>query len=206
MLNRILFRYFGDGFEKDWWIGMIQQVISLLLVVTLLTIAGLWFLGGQTSEFEGKVDIAAPADAIFAQLVSSENRSKWQKEVASIVRSPEKLQAESKIKLRLNYGSQVVDATDEVMRIDAGEWYSYRTTAPHLSRVTVFKIKPAVDPETDLPIPNTFELSCRTTETPVDMSRFWAAFSRPNVKARVDAELALIKEQAEAVARSKSAE
>ena len=50
MLNRILFRYFGDGFEKDWWIGFIQQILSILLVVALLTIAGLWFLGGQTSE------------------------------------------------------------------------------------------------------------------------------------------------------------
>jgi len=123
-----------------------------------------------------------------------------------IVRSSEKLEAESKIRLRLNYGSQVVDATDEVMRIDPGEWYSYRTTAPHLSRVTVFKIKPALDPETDLPIPNTLELSCRTTEKAVDMARFWAAISRRNVKARVDSELAIIKEQAEAAARSQSAE
>lgn len=206
MLNRILFRIFGDGFEKDWWLGFIQQVLSILLVLSLLTIAGLWFLGGQTSEYEGKVNIEAPADAIFAQLISSENRSKWQKEASSIVRSPEKLEAKSQIKLRLNYGSQVVDANDEVMRIVTDEWYSYRTTAPHLSRVTVFKIKPAIDPETDLPIPNTLELSCRTTEQAVDMSRFWAAISRPNVKSRVDTELAIIKEQAEATARSKSAE
>jgi hypothetical protein len=206
MLNRILFRIFGDGFEQDWWLGFIQQVLSILVVVALLTVAGLWFLGGQTSEYEGKVNIEAPADAIFAQLISSENRSKWQTEAASIVRSPDKLEAKSLIKLRLHYGSQVVDATDEVMRIDAGEWYSYRTTAPHLSRVTVFKIKAALDPETDLPIPNTLELSCRATQKAVDMSRFWAAFSKPNVKARVDAELALIKEQAEAAARSKSAE
>ena len=206
MLNRILFRYFGDGFEKDWWIGITKQVLSLLFLVTLLTVVGLWFLGGKTSEYEGKVNIAAPADAIFAQLISSENRSKWQTEAAMIVRSSEKLEAESKIRLRLNYGSQVVDATDEVMRIDPGEWYSYRTTAPHLSRVTVFKIKPALDPETDLPIPNTLELSCRTTEKAVDMARFWAAISRRNVKARVDSELAIIKEQAEAAARSQSAE
>lgn len=206
MLNRILFRIFGDGFEQDWWIGVIQQVLSLLLVVALLTVAGLWFLGGQTSEYEGKVNIEAPADAIFAQLVSSENRSKWQKEAAAIVHSQEKLETKSHIKLRLNYGSQVVDANDEVMRIVADEWYSYRTTAPHLSRVTVFKIKPALDPETDLPIPNTLELSCRTTEQAVDMSRFWAALSKPDVKARVEAELAIIKAEAEATARTKSAE
>jgi hypothetical protein len=206
MLNRILFRIFGDGFEKDWWIGFIKWLLCLLLIVALMTVTGLWFLGGQTSEYEGKININAPADAIFVQLVSSENRSKWQKEASSIVRSPENLEAKSQIKLRLNYGSQVVDATDEVMRIVSDEWYSYRTTAPHLSRVTVFKIKPALDPETDLPIPNTMELSCRTTEQAVDMSRFWAAFFRPNVKARIDAELAIIKEQAEATARSKTAE
>jgi hypothetical protein len=206
MLNRILFRIFGDGFEKDWWFGFIQHTLSILLVLSLLTIAGLWFLGGQTSEYEGKVNIEAPAGAIFAQLVSSENRSKWQKEAAAIVRSPEKLEAKSQIKLRLNYGSQVVDANDEVMRIVTDEWYSYRTTAPHLSRVTVFKIKPALDEETDLPIPNTLELSCRTTEQAVDTSRFWAALSKPDVKARVEAELAIIKAEAEATARSKSAE
>jgi len=206
MLNRILFRYFGDGFEKDWWIGFIQQILSILVVVALLTIAGLWFLGGQTSEYEGKVNIAAPADAIFTQLVSAENRLKWQSEAASITKSPEKLESKSQVKLRLKYGSEVVDATDEVMQIVTDEWYSYRTDAPHFSRVTVFKIKPALDPETDLPIPNTLELSCRTTEQAADMSRFRAALSKPNVKARVDAELAKIKEQAEAAAGSKTAE
>lgn len=206
MLNRILFRIFGDGFEKDWWLGFIQQVLSILVVLALLAAAGLWFLGGQTSEYEGKINIAAPADAIFNQLVSAENRLKWQSEAASIVKSPEKLESKSQIKLRLKSGSEQVDVTDEVMQVISGEWYSYRTDAPHFSRVTVFKIKPALDPETDLPIPNTLELSCRTTEQAKDMSRFRAALSKPNVKARVDAELAKIKEQAEADAGAKSPE
>lgn len=206
MLNRMLFRYFGDGFEKDWWIGFIQQVLSILVVVALLTVAGLWFLGGQTSEYEGKVNIAAPANAIFTHLVSAESRLNWQAEAASIVKSPEKLESKSQIKLRLKYGSDTVEATDEVMQVVTDEWYSYRTDAPHFSRVTVFKIKPALDPETDLPIPNTFELSCRATEQAADMSRFRAALSKPNLKARVDAELAKIKEQAEATAGPKTAE
>jgi hypothetical protein len=206
MLNRILFRIFGDGFEKDWWLGFIQQVLSILVVVALLVAAGLWFLGGQTSEYEGKVNIVAPADTIFTQLVSSENRMSWQSEAASIVSSPEKLESKSRIKLRLKSGSMVVDATDEVMQVISSEWYSYRTDAPHFSRVTVFKIKPALDPETDLPIPNTLELSCRTSEQAKDMSRFRAALSKPDVKARVDSELAKIKEQAEAGVSLKSAE
>lgn len=206
MLNRIFFRYLGDGFEKDWWIGFTQQVLSILAVVALLTLAGLWFLGGQTSEYEGKINISSPADAIFAQLISSENRLKWQTEAAAIVRSPDKLESKSLIKLRLKSGSEVVEAKDEVMQIEPDEWYSYRTDAPHFTRVTVFKIKPALDPETDLPIPNTLQLSCRTTEQAKDLSRFRAALSKPNVKARVDAELAKIKEQAEAGSGSKSAE
>lgn len=206
MFERILVRYFGDGFEKDWWIGFIQQFCSALLVVVLMAVLGLWFLGGQTSEYEGKIKIAAPAEAIFAQLVSAENRLQWQTEADAIVRAPEKLESESLIKVRLNHGGEVVDATDEVMQIVPGEWYSYRTNAPHFKRVTVFKIKPALDPETDLPIADMLELRCRTSEQAVDLSRFWAAFSRSDVKARVDAELAKIKEQAESAARSRTAE
>lgn len=206
MLDRILNRYFGDGFEKDWWIGFIQQLFSALLVLVLMTLAGLWFLGGQTSEYEGKIRIAAPASTVFAQLVSAEHRLQWQTEAAAIVRAPEKLESESLIKVRLKHGGEVVEATDEVMQIVTDEWYSYRTNAPHFSRVTVFKIKPALDPETDLPIPDTLELSCRTSEQAAELSRFWAAFSKPDVKARVDAELAKIKEQAESAARSQSAE
>jgi hypothetical protein len=206
MLKRILFRTMGDEFEQDWWFGFIKQVLSVLLIVVLLAVAGLWFFGGQTSEYEGAINISAPANAIFAQLVTPEERMKWQTEVDSIIKYPEKLDSKSLIKFRLKYGSQTAEATDEVLQIVSDEWLSYRTSAPHLSRVTVFKIKPALDPETDLPIPDTLELSCRSTEQAVDLARFWAAIAKPNVKARVDGELAKIKAQAEAVAGSKSAE
>jgi uncharacterized protein YndB with AHSA1/START domain len=203
MLDRLLTRLFGDGFEKDWWMGIITQAFLLGLLLSVLAFASAWYLGGQPVEHEGSVNITAPPAAIFQQLVDPENRLKWQTEATSIaLKSNGELQAKSEYRVKLKNGTSEVAATDEVMQVVPDEWLSYRTTAPHLGRVTVFKLQKALDPETDLPIPGVIKLTYRSTEQIVDSSRIWAAFNMPDVKSRVESELARIKEQAEAVAKA----
>lgn len=203
MLDRLLTRLFGDGFEKDWWMGIITQAFFLGLLLSALGFAGAWYLGGQPVEHEGSVNVSAPAAVIFQQIADPQNRLKWQADATSIVLKTEgELQAKSEFKVKLKNGKTELLATDEVMQVVPGEWLSYRTSAPHLGRVTVFKLQQALDPETDLPIPGVTKLTCRSTEQIVDTSRIWAAINRPDVKSRVEAELARIKDLAEANAGS----
>ncbi len=198
MLERILIRMFGDGFEKDWWVGVITQGFFVTLAAVVLAIGGLWYFGGQPVEHEGKINLSAPANLVFRQLVEPESRMKWQSDAVSIARdSSGELKAKSQFKLKLKAGGKEEEATDVVMQVVPEEWFSFRTSAPHLSRVTVFKLRQALDPETDLPLEGVVELTYRCTERAGETARIWAGLSRPDVKSRVEAELAKIKELVE---------
>lgn len=202
MLDRILTRYLGDGFEKEWWVSVITQTFSALVVLSILVLASLWFLGGQSTEYEGSINISASSKAIFEQLVNPEKRLKWQSGTSAIsLKSTGPLESKSKFKVVMNEGSQTVEAIDEVMQLMQDEWFSYRTSAPHLDRITVFKIQPALDPETEIPLPGVMRLVCRSTEQAANTSRLRAAFFRRDVKTRVETELAQIKALAEAAGR-----
>jgi|688.fasta_scaffold257074_2 uncharacterized protein YndB with AHSA1/START domain len=207
MLDRLLTRLFGDGFEKDWWMGLITQIFFVGLLFAVLFFVGAWYLGGQSVEHEGTINISAPPAAIFQQLADPNNRLKWQTDAVSIaLKTTGELQAKSEFKVQLKRGGGEVTAIEEVMQAVPDEWLSYRTSASHLGRVTVFKLQQALDPETDLPIPGVTKLTYRSTEQIVDSSRIWAAFHRPDVKARVETELGKIKELAESAAGSAAAQ
>ena len=207
MLDRLLTRLFGDGFEKDWWMGLITQIFFVGLLFAVLFFVGAWYLGGQSVEHEGTINISAPPAAIFQLLADPNNRLKWQTDAVSIaLKTTGELQAKSEFKVQLKRGGGEVTAIEEVMQAVPDEWLSYRTSASHLGRVTVFKLQQALDPETDLPIPGVTKLTYRSTEQIVDSSRIWAAFHRPDVKARVETELGKIKELAESAAGSAAAQ
>jgi uncharacterized protein YndB with AHSA1/START domain len=207
MLDRLLTRLFGDGFEKDWWMGLITQIFFVGLLFAVLFFVGAWYLGGQSVEHEGTINISAPPAAIFQQLADPDNRLKWQTDAISIaLKTTGELQAKSEFKVQLKRGGGEVAAIDEVMQAVSDEWLSYRTSASHLGRVTVFKLQQALDPETDLPIPGVTKLTYRSTEQHLDSGRIWAAFNKPDVKSRVEAELGKIKELAESAAGSAAAQ
>jgi hypothetical protein len=198
MLDFILTRLLGDGFEKDWWLSVIIQLFFFGLLIGALLFAAAWYLGGQPVEHEGSINIAGPSAGIYQVLADPQNRLKWQADAIAItLKTAGELQAKSEFKLKLKNGTSEVPATDEVMQVVPDEWLSYRTSAPHLGRVTVFKLEQALDPETDLPIPGVTKLTCRRSEYVVDSGRIWAALKKPDVKSQVEAELATIKELAE---------
>lgn len=203
MLDRIFHRLFGDGFEKNWWFEIIARIFTLLLFLVGIFVAVAFLLGGRSLEYEGSVNVAAPPEVIFEQLVLPENRLQWQSDAASIaLKTPGKLDVKSEFKLQLKQGSGQVSAIDTVLKIDPGEWFTLRTTAPHLSRVTVLKLRQAVDPETEQRIPGLTNLTFRRTQQLIGLAQIRAGFFPPNLRAQVEAELAKIKEMAETAAGS----